>query len=118
VGGHRFTSAVAIVLVVTADISLLGGTTALLLLAVFTIVNVAVLVLRRDHVDHPHFRAPTWAPYAGIVLSGFLATPLSGRPLQQFVVAGILLAVGAVLWVVNRIVVGRVDVDPEHLAKG
>jgi amino acid transporter len=54
-----FTSAVAIVLVVTADISLLGGTTALLLLEVFTIVNVAVLVLRRDHVDHPHFRAPT-----------------------------------------------------------
>jgi uncharacterized membrane protein len=52
------------------------------------------------------------------VLSGFLATPLSGRPLQQFVVAGILLAVGAVLWVVNRIVVGQVDVDPEHLAKG
>jgi len=52
------------------------------------------------------------------VLCGFLATPLSGRPLQQFVVAGILLAVGAVLWVVNRLVVGRVDVDPAHLTKG
>ncbi|MDT0349634.1 APC family permease [Pseudonocardia charpentierae] len=114
-----FTSAVAIVLVISADITLLGGTTALLLLAVFTIVNVAVLVLRRrDPVDRPHFRAPGWAPYAGIVLCGFLATPLSGRPLQQFLVAGILLAVGVVLWVINRLVVGRVDVDPTHLTKG
>jgi basic amino acid/polyamine antiporter, APA family len=114
-----FTSAVAIVLVISADITLLGGTTALLLLAVFTIVNVAVLVLRRrDPVDRPHFRAPGWAPYVGIVLCGFLATPLSGRPLQQFVVAGILLAVGVVLWGINRLVVGRVDVDPTHLTKG
>jgi amino acid transporter len=85
---------------------------------VFTIVNIAVLVLRRDKVDHDHFRAPTWSPYVGIVLCGFLATPLSGRPLQQFVLAGILLAVGAVLWVINYLVVGRVDVDPEQLAKG
>ncbi len=113
-----FTSVIAIVLVLTADISLLGGTTALLLLAVFTIVNIAVLVLRRDRVDHAHFRAPSWTPYLGIVLCGFLATPLSGRPLQQFAVAGILLAVGAVLWVVNRLVVGKVDVDAAHLTKG
>ena len=113
-----FTSVVAIILVLTADISLLGGTTALLLLAVFTIVNIAVLVLRRDRVEHEHFRAPGWTPYVGIVLCGFLATPLSGRPLQQFVVAGILLVVGAVLWVINYFVVGKVEVDPTHLTKG
>ena len=40
----------------------LGSTTALLLLAVFTVVNIAVLVLRRDPVDHEHFRAPTALP--------------------------------------------------------
>jgi amino acid transporter len=113
-----FTSVIAIILVLTADISLLGGTTALLLLAVFTIVNIAVLVLRRDRVEHDHFRAPSWTPYVGIVLCGFLATPLSGRPLQQFVVAGILLVIGAVLWVVNRLVVGNVEVDPTSLTKG
>ncbi|HEX3207334.1 MAG TPA: APC family permease, partial [Propionibacteriaceae bacterium] len=113
-----FTSVIAMILVTSANISLLGGTTALLLLGVFTIVNIAVLALRRDRVEHPHFRAPSWTPYLGIVLCGFLATPLSGRPLQQFVVAGILLVVGAVLWVVNRLVVGRVDVDPTHLTKG
>jgi basic amino acid/polyamine antiporter, APA family len=112
-----FTSVIAIVLVATADISLLGGTTALLLLAVFTIVNISVLVLRKDRVEHEHFRAPSWAPWVGIVLCGFLATPLSGRPLQQFVVAGILLAVGVVLWVVNYFVVGRVDVDAHRLTK-
>jgi hypothetical protein len=54
----------------------------------------------------------------GIVLCGFLATPLSGRPLQQFVVAAILLGVGVVLWVINRLVIGRVDVDPTRLTKG
>ena len=52
------------------------------------------------------------------MLCGYLATPLSGRPLQQFVVAAILLVVGALLWVVNRLVIGRVDVDPTHLTKG
>jgi amino acid transporter len=113
-----FTSIVAIALVLVAPIELLGGTTALLLLAVFTVVNIAVLVLRRHRVDHPHFRAPSWTPYVGIVLCGFLATPLSGRPGRQFLVAGVLLAVGAVLWVINRVVVGRVDVDPERLASG
>lgn len=112
-----FTSAIAIVLVASTDISLLGGTTALLLLAVFTIVNIAVLVLRRDPVDHEHFRAPGWTPWAGIVLCGFLATPLSGRPLVQFAVAGILLGVGAVLWVINYFIVGQVEVDPSRLGK-
>ena len=34
----------------------LGGTTALLLLCVFTVVNIALLVLRRQTVDHEHFR--------------------------------------------------------------
>ncbi|MGD9526370.1 APC family permease [Pseudonocardia sp.] len=113
-----FTSVIAIILVGTADISLLGGTTALLLLAVFTIVNIAVLVLRRDPVDHQHFRAPKWTPWVGIVTCGFLATPLSGRPVQQFLVAGVLLAVGAVLWLVNRWYVGSVEVDARKLGKG
>jgi amino acid transporter len=110
-----FTSAIAYVLVVSVDLSVLGGTTALLLLAVFTIVNIAVLVLRREKVAHKHFRAPTWAPVLGIVLCGFLATPLSGRPLVQFGVAGALLAVGVLFWVVNYLAVGRVSFDPSHL---
>lgn len=112
-----FTSVIAVILVASADITLLGGTTALLLLVVFTIVNIAVLVLRRRPVDHDHFRAPSWAPWVGIVLCGFLATPLSGRSPTEFLVAGILLVVGALLWVVNRLVVGKVDVDADRLAE-
>ncbi|MGQ0577133.1 MAG: APC family permease [Pseudonocardia sp.] len=113
-----FTSVIAIVLVGVAPIELLGGTTSLLLLAVFTVVNVAVLVLRRDEVAHRHFRAPSWTPWVGIVSCGFLATPLSGRPGLQFVVAGVLLAVGAVLWLANYLYVGRVEVDAARLGKG
>jgi basic amino acid/polyamine antiporter, APA family len=110
-----FSSVIAYVLVISVDLSVLGGTTALLLLAVFTVVNVAVLLLRRKKVAHEHFRAPTWAPVLGIVLCGFLATPLSGRPIEQFVIAGILLAIGVVLWLINHLVVGRVELDPSHL---
>jgi amino acid transporter len=110
-----FTSAIAYVLVVSVDLSVLGGTTALLLLAVFTLVNIAVLVLRKDKVEHEHFRAPTWAPVLGIGLCGFLATPLSGRPLSQFAVAGALLGVGVLCWLVNYLVVGRVTFDPTHV---
>ena len=47
------------------EVPALGGTTALLLLCVFTVVNVAVLVLRRDPVDHQHFRSPTILPILG-----------------------------------------------------
>jgi amino acid transporter len=110
-----FSSVIAYILVVSVDLSVLGGTTALLLLAVFTIVNVAVLVLRKNKVEHRHFRAPTWAPVVGVFLCGFLATPLSGRPMIQVLIAGILLVVGAVLWLINHLVVGKVEFDPSHL---
>jgi len=43
--------------------------TVLLLLLVFSAVNVAVLVLRRDEVKHAHFRAPTALPVIGVVVS-------------------------------------------------
>ncbi|HYH29360.1 MAG TPA: APC family permease [Pseudonocardia sp.] len=112
------TSLIAVVLVAVGDISGLGGTTALLLLLVFTIVNIAVLVLRRDPVEHPHFRAPTWMPFAGILLCGFLVTPLAGQPLERYAIAGVLLAVGAVLWLVNYWFIGRVEVRADRLTKG
>jgi amino acid transporter len=105
-----FTSVLAVVLVSSADITLLGGTTALLLLLVFTVVNAALLVLRRREPTSPgSFRAPGWTPWAGVVLCGFLATPLSGRAPQQFLVAGVLLAVGAALWALNRWYLGRFE---------
>jgi APA family basic amino acid/polyamine antiporter len=115
------TTAIAAILVATAGangVARLGGTTALLLLVVFTIVNIAVLVLRREAVSHRHFRAPTWAPLLAAVLCGYLAVPvLSGRPASDYYTAGALLLVGLVLWVINRLIVGRVEFDPQKLTK-
>ncbi|MDQ3577469.1 MAG: APC family permease [Actinomycetota bacterium] len=112
-----FTSVIAMVLVATVDISLLGGTTSLLLLLVFTVVNVAVLVLRKDTVEHKHFRAPTILPVIGAITCAYLASPLSGRPAREYGIAAILLGVGVVLWLINRLVVGKVEFNPEKLSK-
>lgn len=79
----------------------LGGTTALLLLCVFAVVNVAVLVLRKDKVDHDHFRTPTFLPIVGAITCAFFAGPWTGRDPVQYQIAGVLLAIGVVLWVVT-----------------
>jgi basic amino acid/polyamine antiporter, APA family len=100
------TSLIAAVLLIatagTGAVTKLGGTTALLLLCVFTVVNIALLVLRKENVEHTHFRAPTWAPIAGAILCAYLAIPwLSGRPADDYLIALVLIAVGVVLWLVN-----------------
>ncbi|WP_332644373.1 APC family permease [Aeromicrobium sp.] len=78
-------------------IAVLGGTTSLLLLGVFAVVNVAVLILRNDRVEHSHFRTKTWIAVAGAIACLYLVTPLSGRDGEQYEVAGILLGIGLVL---------------------
>lgn len=79
-------------------VGLLGGTTALLLLAVFTVVNVSVLVLRRDKVEHKHFRTSTPVAVVGAITCGYLTLPFTGRDPEQYVIAGWLLLLGVVLW--------------------
>ncbi len=94
-----FTSLLAVALILFAGgVKELGGTTALLLLCVFTIVNVAVLVLRKDTVSHKHFRTPTILPVLGAITCAFLAGPWTGRDPIQYVIAGCLLVLGTVLW--------------------
>ena len=101
-----FTTSIAfgLILYVTAfanekAISVLGGTTSLLLLAVFAVVNVAVLVLRKDvQAGGAHFKTPTWLPVVGFVASLYLVLPLSGRPAQQYVLAGALVVLGIALF--------------------
>jgi len=78
-------------------VAVLGGTTSLLLLGVFAVVNVAVLVLRHDHVEHDHFRTKTAVALVGSAACLYLVTPLSGRDSDQYVVGGLLLALGLVL---------------------
>ncbi len=79
----------------------LGGTTSLLLLGVFTLVNICVLVLRKDTIDRRHFVAPTVLPVIGAVLCLFFVTPLTGRAGEQYKIAGILLVIGVVLWAIT-----------------
>lgn len=82
-------------------VSLLGGTTALLLLCVFTVVNISLLVLRKDKVDHEHFRTPKYLPWIGAATCAFLAGPWarSANQMDQYKVAGWLLGIGVILWI-------------------
>jgi APA family basic amino acid/polyamine antiporter len=83
------------------EVPALGGTTALLLLCVFAVVNVAVLVLRKDAVAHAHFRTPTLLPVLGALSCAFFAGPWTGRDLVQYQIAGALIGIGVLLWFVT-----------------
>jgi basic amino acid/polyamine antiporter, APA family len=108
-----FTTLLAFALITfVGEVPALGGTTALLLLCVFTVVNVAVLVLRRDRVGHEHFRTPTLVPVLGALSCAFLAGPWTGRDPVQYKIAGILIGIGIVLWVVTVFINRATGVTP------
>ena len=99
-----FTTALAFGLIAfVGRVPALGGTTALLLLGVFTVVNIAVLVLRRDPVDHEHFVAPTALPVIGAFTCAYLASPLTDRDPIQYQIAAVLLLIGVLLWLLTRV---------------
>ena len=105
-----FTTLLAFALITfVGEIPALGGTTALLLLCVFVVVNVAVLVLRRDRVAHEHFATPAVLPVLGVLTCAFLAGPWTGRDPIQYKVAGILMAIGVGLWLLTVLVHRRRD---------
>ncbi|MBD3947007.1 APC family permease [Nocardioides ganghwensis] len=97
--------ALGLITVVTLDsessvVAALSGTTALLLLAVFTIVNVACLILRRDPTPDGAFRAPSALPVVGALCCAYLLGPwarLEADMIQYRIAAG-LLGIGVVLW--------------------
>ncbi|WP_370324785.1 APC family permease [Euzebya sp.] len=95
---------IAIVLAITGDLGDLADTTVLLLLLVFAVVNVSVLVLRRESVGHDHYVAPTALPALGAVVSLGLATQ---NEAGTWLRAGLLVALGLVLWAVNRALGGE-----------
>jgi amino acid transporter len=120
-----FTTVLAVCLITfVGEVPALGGTTALLLLAVFSVVNVAVLVLRRNPVEHKHFRTPTIIPIIGAITCAYLATPFTGRDNEQYRIAGILLAIGVVLWFITWLINRRLNrppgemTDPDNLRTG
>ncbi|MBE4696239.1 APC family permease [Brevibacterium casei] len=104
-----FTTLIAFALIIAVTTILpesvtasLGGTTSLLLLAVFAVVNVAVLILRRQTVDHKHFRTPTVLPWIGVFTCAFLVGPWARLDdLIQYQIAIALIGIGVVLWAVT-----------------
>lgn len=97
------TTAVAMLLALIGDLATLAETVVLLLLFVFLSTNIAVLVLRREKVDHDHFRVWSFVPVLGAASCVLL---LSQQSAQVWMFGILLLAVGAVLYLAAR-VVGR-----------
>lgn len=93
------TTVAAMLLALIGDLATLAETVVLLLLFVFLSANVAVLVLRRDRVEHEHFRVWTFVPVLGIASCVLLLTQQRG---MVWLFAAVLLAVGGLLYAVAR----------------
>ena len=101
-----FTTAIALILLVTIGgndeaLSTLGSTTVVLLLIAFVMVNISVLVLRRDEVGHEHFRAPSAFPILGAVVASALLVYQAVSDITVFGLAAAFLALGVALYGVN-----------------
>ncbi|MGC5165600.1 APC family permease [Luteimicrobium sp. DT211] len=95
------TTGVAMALTATGSIATLAETVVLLLLVVFLSTNIAVLVLRRDHVEHDHFRAWTALP---VLAAASCVVLMSRQSAQVWLRGGIIVAVGVVLYGVTVVV--------------
>jgi amino acid transporter len=104
-----FTTLVAMGLIATGTFELLASTTVVLLLLAFIAVNISVLVLRRDRVEHDHFHAPSIFPVLGLLVSIGLLTQQGA---DVYLRAAILLAIGVGLWFVNLLVKRSLDREP------
>jgi amino acid transporter len=91
------TSALSLLLATTGEVAELAATLVLLLLIVFTAVNLAVLVLRRDSGEAGHFRAPTVVPVLAVCSCVLLFTQIEAGVWLR---GAIILAVASVLGVV------------------
>jgi hypothetical protein len=102
-----FTTALSVLLLSTVEeLADLSDTTVLLLTAVFLLVNCAALWLRREPVEHTHFRAPTWTLVLGAIVSGAFLLPVA-REASIYVLALWLLLGGVALWAVNWLFMRR-----------
>ena len=106
-----FTSLIAVALILEGDLERLASTTVALLVVVFAVVHVSVLVLRRDPVEHDHFRVPSAVPIVGIAISIALLTQIEAAVWAR---AGGLMAFGVILWVLNWLVTRREQGEPSR----
>jgi basic amino acid/polyamine antiporter, APA family len=102
-----FTTALSVLLLSTVEELVdLSDTTVLLLTAVFLLVNCAALWLRREPVEHTHFRAPTWTLVLGAIVSAAFLLPVA-REASIYVLGLWLLLGGVALWAVNWLFMRR-----------
>jgi amino acid transporter len=109
-----FTTLIALALLATIGgndeaLSVLGSTTVVLLLLAFVMVNISVLVLRRDEVGHEHFQTPTLFPVLGAVVAAALLVYQAMSDITVFGLAAGFLALGVVLYGVNLLVKRSLD---------
>jgi APA family basic amino acid/polyamine antiporter len=105
-----FTTVIALLVLIAIGrndeaLATLGSTTVVLLLIAFVMVNIAVLVLRRDEVGHEHFRTPTIFPILGAVVAAGLLIYQAVSDISVFGLAALLLLLGAILYGVNLLVI-------------
>jgi APA family basic amino acid/polyamine antiporter len=93
-------TAIVLVLVLAGDITSLAKATSVLLLLVFTVVNASLLLLKR-RADEPQgaFEVPWLVPLLGMVVN---VTLVLGSKLEELVIAGSLVALATLLYVVVR----------------
>lgn len=96
-----FTTLIAVGLILTGDLGTLADTTVVLLLAVFVVVNVSALLLRREEVSHDHFEVPRLLPVGGIAACLLVMTQVEGGTWLR---AGALLLLGLAMWLGQRMV--------------
>lgn len=93
------TTLVAMALTATGSVATLAETVVLLLLFVFLSTNAAVLVLRRDPVEHEHFRAWTFLPVLAVISCIVLLTQ---QDAHVWLRGAIIMAVGVVLYAISK----------------
>ena len=109
-----FTTVIALLVLIAIGrndeaLATLGSTTVVLLLIAFVMVNISVLVLRRDEVGHEHFRTPTIFPILGAVVAAGLLIYQAVSDISVFKLAALLLLLGAILYGVNLLVKRSLD---------
>ncbi|MDC7827874.1 MULTISPECIES: APC family permease [Pseudomonas] len=98
------TTAVAIALTFTSTLDVLAETVVLLLLVVFISTNLAVLVLKRDRVEHPHFRVHWLFPVLALASCALLIAQQGAATWWR---AGLMLLVGVALYGLTRLAGAR-----------
>ncbi|MEU2176436.1 APC family permease [Nocardia sp. NPDC019219] len=94
------TALVSLLLALTGEVAALAETLVLLLLVVFTAVNVSVLILRREPHEAEHFRVPVVAPWLGLAFCLFLFTRIDA---EVWLRGSILIGVGVLFAAANAV---------------